>query len=162
LRAEELPRFAAVTPPLQDVLALGSEFLNPVPFAVFGDIVIPFGILQAIGHAAELARFLPRDAADGPILEQLPFRRVTENACVMRVRNQQVAIVAKGETRGFAVGELRRLPAAEILAVGRKDGNPRRDINDVEVVVLIDRNRPRLLELAGSGSRPAPNGIEPP
>ena len=79
----------------------------------------------------------------------------------MRVRHQQVAISAEGKPGGLAVGEFGSLPATKILSVRGENGNSGRNIDNVEVVVLINRDRPRLLELAFGRSRLAPDGVEP-
>jgi hypothetical protein len=74
---------------------------------------------------------------------------VAENTGIVGVRNEQIAVAAEGEPRGLAVGEFWRLPAAEIFAVRGEDGDSRRDVDNVEVVVFIDRDRPRLSSLPG-------------
>jgi hypothetical protein len=67
----------------------------------------------------------------------------------MSVTDVQFAGIVERETGGSAAVVLGCLPAAEEAAIAGEDLNLGRHIDDVQQIVLVDRNGPRPKEPAG-------------
>ena len=158
LRPEELAGVVAVAAPLRDELAVGRQLLDAVPFAVLGDVVVGGGVADDVGHEAELAGALAHRAAERGVREQLAGRRVGEDSVVVRVGDHQVAVDRADRQAGWPAGLLfGRLPTADEVAVGVEHLDAGRHVDDVELVLLVDRDRARFAELAFAAAEASPH-----
>ena len=158
LRADELAGLGAVAAPLEQEAAVGREFLDAVVLAVFGNVEVALRVLGHAGHEAELARLLALLAAQRP--EQLALGRIDQHLEVMRVGHQEVAVAIEAQAGRLAVGVVGRGPTAEERAVGREDLDAGGLVDDVELVVAVDGDRPGRLEAAVGDARPSPDRLD--
>ena len=133
------------------------ELLDAVVFAVLGDVVVAVGVLDASVTKPNLPGPC-RLAAD--LAEQLALRRVDEQAVVVRVGDEQVAVAVDAEARGPALFVDRRLPVAEVIAVGVEDLDAGGHIDDVELVLGVDGDRAGFLKAAVGKAAAAPGADE--
>ena len=111
LRAIELARLIAVRAPLEHEFAVSGEFLNPVAVAILSDVVTAGRVLHDVGHESELPRLVPLRAAED--VQQFAFRRIKQDAEIMRVGDDQIPLAIEVHSGGAAGRMCRRCPDAQ-------------------------------------------------
>ena len=78
----------------------------------------------------------------------------------MRVGHHQVAVAIEAQAGRLAVGVVGRGPTAEERAVGLEDLDAGGLVDDVELLVAVDGDRPGRLEAAVRDARPSPDRLD--
>ena len=160
LRAAKLADSAPVATPLSDHSALGIELLDPIILAVFADIQAAVACLHRVGHEAEFARPRSFGAADRATFEQLSPVSVHQQPVIVRIGHQQSSPQADRQTDRFPPLDRRCPPVAEESTVSVENLNTPRNIDDVQLLVVVDGDRARALEPTGRNAATPPYFVD--
>ena len=129
---------------LNEIGAVMRETLDAFNEAVFADVDVTVGI---DGDGARELKPGNVGAVLTPLREELAVMIEMIHAGIMGLDDDDVAIAVLDHAFGFANVGLGHLPRKEVLAGGRKFLDATGEINDVEVVIAIEGDGSRLIEL---------------
>lgn len=148
LRAEKLPRLAAMTSPLANGSSRGIKLLNPIEVSVLCDVIVARSVLYGIRDKPEFAQCPTVRAPDCAFRHGSAIGLVKQDPEIVGVGDHQQAIAGESQPARLAIGNFRCPPTSQIAPLAIKHLNAPGHVDDIDLIPGIQLNRPGFGEMA--------------